>query len=84
MKRAIPVLFLLALIGGGYYWWTTRNDTQAVTLFSEEESKRITGSGTIEAEIIAITSETGGRVTAVHADEGDEVSRGELLVELDP
>ena len=83
MKKTIPILFMLALIGGGYYWWTTRNNTQAVTLFPGEKDERITGSGTIEAEIIAITAETGGRIVAMHADEGDAVHQGDVLVELD-
>jgi HlyD family secretion protein len=83
MKRAIPILILLALIGAGYYWWTTRNSAEALTISADELDTRITGSGTIEAEIVAITSETGGRIIAMHADEGDEVRQGKLLVELD-
>jgi multidrug resistance efflux pump len=85
MKRAIPILLLLALAGGGYYWWTTRPTTTAAALFTPQvKSVQITGSGTIEAEIVAITSEIGGRITAFHADEGDEVKAGAVLVELDP
>jgi multidrug resistance efflux pump len=83
MKRAIPILILLALIGGGYYWWTTQNSAEALTISADKLDTRITGSGTIEAEIVAITSETGGRIIAMHADEGDEVRQGKLLVELD-
>jgi HlyD family secretion protein len=84
MKRAIPILLLLALAGGGYYWWTTRAATAAPLFTPQAQSTQITGSGTIEAEIVAITSEVGGRITAFHADEGDEVKPGALLVELDP
>ncbi len=84
MKRVIPILLLLALAGGGYYWWTTRATNAAPLFTSQVKSTQITGSGTIEAEIVAITSEIGGRITALHADEGDEVKSGALLVELDP
>ena len=84
MKRAIPILLLLALAGGGYYWWTTRATNAAPLFTSQAKSTQITGSGTIETEIVAITSEIGGRITAFHADEGDEVKSGALLVELDP
>ena len=84
MKRVIPILLVLAL-AGGYYWWTTRNSAPTAALFSPNgKTASITGSGTIEAEIVAITSEVGGRITAFHADEGDEVKQGDVLVELDP
>lgn len=83
MKRVIPILILLALAGGGYYWWTTRDGTETLSLSAKTPSERIIGSGSIEAEIIAITTETGGRIVAMQADEGDEVSQGDLLVQLD-
>jgi HlyD family secretion protein len=90
MKRAIPVLILLILIGAGFYWWTTQNNTDVLGLAAapgprgeSELNAHIVGSGTIEAEIIAITTESGGRIVAIHADEGDEVRQGDLLVELD-
>ncbi len=43
----------------------------------------VRASGTIEAEEVRISAETGGRVVAVLADEGDDVSAGQLLVQLD-
>ncbi len=90
MKRLFLVLTLLAVIGGGYYWWTSRSNIDVISLaapggplWGTQPKNRIAGSGTIEAEIIAITTETGGRIVAIHADEGDEVHPGDLLVELD-
>ena len=90
MKRVIPILILLMLIAAGVYWWTTQRDVEVITLvapldpaWEKEPDNRILGSGTIEAEIIAITTETGGRIIAMHADEGDLVGRGDLLIELD-
>lgn len=90
MKRMIPILILLIVIGAGYFWWTTQRDNQVTSLaasisppWREEANKRILGSGSIEAEILAITTETGGRIVAIHADEGEQVQRGDLLVELD-
>ncbi|NOZ30186.1 MAG: HlyD family efflux transporter periplasmic adaptor subunit [Chloroflexi bacterium] len=43
----------------------------------------VTASGTIEAEEVKISSETGGRVVSVFANEGDPVEEGQLLVQLD-
>jgi HlyD family secretion protein len=90
MKRVIPIIILLALIGAGVYWWTTQRDAEVVGLaapvappWGEEPDNRIIGSGTIEAEIVAISTEIGGRIVAMHADEGNEVGEGDLLVELD-
>jgi multidrug resistance efflux pump len=79
VKRLIPVLILAILIGAGVVWWTTQRDAAGSGLAAPD----ITGSGAIEAEIVAITTETGGRIVATHADEGDEVERGDQLVELD-
>ena len=38
----------------------------------------------VAADIIQVTSEVAGTVTAVHADDTQSVRRGDLLVELDP
>ena len=43
----------------------------------------ITASGTIEATETTISAEVGGRVVAVGASEGDQVTAGQLLVQLD-
>lgn len=83
MKRVILVIILLALIGGGYYWWTTQKGTEATSSSAPAPYARIFGSGSIEAKIIAITSNTGGRIVAMYADEGDEVHQGDPLVQLD-
>jgi len=90
MKRVIPIIILLVLIGAGVYWWTTQRGAEVASLttridppWGAEPDTRIIGSGTIEAEIVAITTETGGRIVVLHADEGDEVRRDVLLVELD-
>ena len=90
MRRVIPILILLIMIGAGVYWWTTQREPAATSLAApvslpsgDEPDNRIFGSGTIEAEIVAITTEIGGRIVAMHADKGDEVDRGDLLVELD-
>ncbi len=87
------VIILLAAVGGGYwgitrsavlaaieeneYWGMTRSSGSAPVPIS------LTGSGTIEAETIAITAELGGRIIELKVDEGDEVTAGQVLVELD-
>jgi multidrug resistance efflux pump len=78
MKRLIPIIILLAALGAGYYWWPIRPSTAAAP-----ELTPLVGSGTIEAETVAITAELGGRILEIKVDEGDEVKAGQLLVELD-
>lgn len=76
MKRIIPIIILIALIGGAY-WWYNQPRVDA------SPSTALVGSGAIEADIVAITTEIGGRIIAVRADEGDEVAAGQVLVEIE-
>lgn len=77
MKRIIPVIILIVALGGGY-WWFTRSQATA-----SEAPTALVGSGAIEAETVAITAELGGRIIELKVDEGDEVTAGQVLVELD-
>ncbi len=76
MKRIIPIIILIAIIGGAY-WWFNQPQVDA------SASTALVGSGSIEAETVAITTEIGGRIIAVKAAEGDEVTAGQVLVEID-
>jgi HlyD family secretion protein len=49
----------------------------------EETAEVLVASGSIEGVEVAIVSEFGGRITAIYADEGDEVGAGDPLVQLD-
>ncbi len=62
--------------GGGYWWWNQRA--------SAAGARTLSGSGTIEAEDVLITSEVAGRVQALLVDEGQEVTAGQTLAKLDP
>lgn len=86
MKRLIPVVIVLAVVAAAAYLWYTGRLSgigKAETVGTSDAPGAIVGSGTIEAEELAITSELGGRIVAIHADEGEEVDAGMLLVELD-
>jgi multidrug resistance efflux pump len=83
MKRIVPVIILLAVIGGGYWWFTQAEAGVLSTAVALEPAAGLTGSGTIEAETVAITAELGGRIIELKVDEGDEVRAGQVLVELD-
>ncbi len=55
-----------------------------VLLWSQERVGPLRVSGFIEADVVRVASRVGGRVRAVHAAEGESVTSGQLLVELDP
>lgn len=75
--RIIPVILLLAVLSTGV-WWYTRPPAAA------SEVTALPGSGTIEAdETVVITAELGGRLIDLKVDEGDQVTAGQVLVELD-
>ena len=51
---------------------------------SQEQSTQARSSGIIEGREVRLGSRVGGRIHAVHADEGDTVVAGQVLVELEP
>ena len=99
MKRVIIALVVLLVIGaaglGGWWfanqnpeWWSWAQDEFAkavdeLGLEPQEEPAGLTASGFIEADEASVTTELGGRIVTLRADEGDEVREGDLLVKLD-
>src|SRR5689334_10938512 len=71
MKRLVPVI-LLAIIGAiyvGYRIYLSHRPFQ--------------WAGTVEARSITVGSRTGGRVAKILVREGDHVSAGQVLIELE-
>jgi multidrug resistance efflux pump len=99
MKRVITVAAIVLVVGAAAVaawwfidqnpeWWAQARDelskaVEELGLEGKEEAAGITASGFIEADEASVTTELGGRIVALHADEGDQVGAGELLVELD-
>jgi len=71
MKRALLVILLLGAVAGAH-WLLTRNKTgtQAV-------------SGTVETDEAHVASRYGGRVVALYAQEGDSLTNGQPIADLD-
>jgi len=74
MKRRIVVLVVVVLVAAGAFW--------AFKLRKRDD--RLVLSGSIEARDVQVGSLVGGRVTAVHVDEGAAVSAGQPIVTLEP
>lgn len=69
-RLGIVVLVAIALIG--------------LIVYSQYQGDPDHVSGFIEADEVRVGSRIGGRVQAVHVEEGQRVEQGELLVELEP
>ncbi len=93
MKGKVPIivglLLLIAVVGGGW-WWLTTHPEAASQILSDLGLEMagpplgvLAASGIIEAQEVSITTETGGQVARLLADEGDQVKEGEVLAELD-
>lgn len=71
----VIVLVLLLVIGlGGWWWWSASHST---------ETAAQTLSGQVETTELSVAPAMAGRITKVAASEGDQVAKGDVLVQLD-
>lgn len=77
MKKLIPVIVAIALVVGGYFAW------QRYGPEASSDRDELGGSGTIEADEIAISPQVAGRVIQAPAEEGAAVKKGDVLYRLD-
>jgi len=79
MKRTLIVgLAVTGVIGAGvagYFWWQASQQTVPPS-FAE-------GNGRVEADLIDVASEIGGRIATLHVQEGDLVETGDTLASID-
>lgn len=77
-KRIIPIVIVIVVLAAiGYFWWSNYGSGAAA-------SQALGGSGTIEAQQIAITPQITGRIISAPAEEGVAVNTGDVLYRLDP
>jgi HlyD family secretion protein len=90
-RIVIIAVAVLLLIAAGVGWWYlgSHPEIQAqlladLGLETEVVAEGVlAASGIVEAEEVSVTTETGGRVTEVLADEGDLVQEGDVVIRLD-
>lgn len=68
---AVSIAVLIGLAWGGYEWYVGRHE-------------EATDNAYVQGNVIQITPQTGGTVTAILADDTDFVKAGQSLVQLDP
>jgi len=71
LKRLLPLVVILA-IGGGVYWYTSRPVTS------------ITLTGTVTTNEIVVSPQIGGRIERLLVNEGDVVTKDQLVAVLAP
>jgi multidrug efflux pump subunit AcrA (membrane-fusion protein) len=99
MKRVILIIAVLVVVGAaiaGAWWYVNENPewwfwaqdefdkaVEDLGLEPVEEETGLLASGFIEADEASVATELGGRIMTLHADEGDDVTEGQVVVELD-
>jgi HlyD family secretion protein len=76
MKRFVAAFVVLTVVLGGVLAWR-------LWLQSEAASGPPGSSGVVEEERVVVAARIASRITALHVDEGDVVTAGQLLAELD-
>ena len=75
---------VIFVAGGYYYWQTARTISVAVASVEKSVEVRVFGIGTMEAQVVSKTGfQVAGKLTEVHADQGDFVAAGALLAKLE-
>ena len=75
MKKIILILAAMAILAGGWLFWRF--------LPSDESSDTLKLYGNVDIRQVSLAFEQGGRVTELFAEEGDRVTRGQLLARVD-
>ena len=69
--KGVALVVLLGLAYGGYEWYLGRHE-------------EATDNAYVQGNVVQITPQVGGTVTAIYADDTDFVKAGQPLVQLDP
>ena len=88
-KIVIGVVALLAIAAaGGYAWWTRRTTAPTVTvetIRTRDLEAVVSASGKIQPKrFVNISADTSGRVVDLAVNEGDRVTVGQFLMQIDP
>ena len=73
-RKAAPILGVIVLAMAAVWYYASQSDP---------EIGQLSASGSIEARSVRIASEVAGRVTEVYFTEGDRVTAGDIILELD-
>jgi HlyD family secretion protein len=84
LKLALGVALAALALGSVYYLSALREIPVRVSVPEENVEVRVFGIGTVEAQVLSkVGFQTGGKIVAIHADQGDFVTAGTVLAKLD-
>lgn len=80
------VMVLLLLAAGGWWWWRPPPVTPPTARVTRADIQLlITATGTVEPRrYVDVGAQVSGQVKRIHVQVGDDVKRGQLLLEIDP
>ena len=80
------VTVLLLLAAGGWWWWRPPPVTPPTARVTRADIQLlITATGTVEPRrYVDVGAQVSGQVKRIHVQVGDDVKRGQLLLEIDP
>lgn len=77
VKRALGLVVLIALVGGGYFAWQRYFRPKGLG------DAFASGNGRLEATELDIAAKSAGRVSEILVDEGDFVTKGQVVARID-
>lgn len=90
-KKIIIAIVLIVLVGFGYYYYNSQRDkdkfteVEVSTLKTGEIIQKVSATGKIQPEIeVKISSEVSGEIIDLPVKEGQLVTKGQLLVRINP
>jgi HlyD family secretion protein len=90
MKIGLTVVTLALIAGGGIAWRINKKKNAGTEVRLEQVARRdlvsaVTASGKIEAKTaVDISADITGRIIRIAVQEGDRVSKGQFLIQIDP
>ena len=85
-RRLAMLTVLLLLAVGGWWWWRPPTVTPPAARVTRADIQLlITATGTVEPRrYVDVGAQVSGQVKRIHVQVGDDVKRGQLLLEIDP
>ncbi|MBN1937657.1 MAG: efflux RND transporter periplasmic adaptor subunit [Anaerolineae bacterium] len=86
----VAIIVIIVVVAGCRAFGSGENITsldqlvqKTIKRLAGDDDASLTASGTIQADLIRIAAELGGRITAVEVHKGDPIRQGDVLVRLD-
>src|SRR5258706_3932520 len=78
--RPMIILAVLAVVAAAYIY----NNGLVLPFSAPAATGNMQGSGSLESRSVAIVAEVGGQLDSLAVREGDAVTQGQLLAQIDP